>query len=131
MQNRPYTVMQSQNKTVMHNRPYTVMQSQNKTVMQLTFSLHSSNKSLWNNEGFTNLIFSASPGTSLVLQLHHRSVAYYTYCTVQHGTFITFYSIKYHLMKMTVNINTSLISYIETFRKRHLAKERTFWETLL
>jgi hypothetical protein len=66
-----------------------------------------------------------------VIQLHHRSVACYTYCTVQHGAFITFYSIKYHLMKMTVNINSSLISYIETFHKRHLAREWTFWEILL
>jgi len=99
------------------------MQSQNKTVMQLTFSLHSSNNSVLNNEGFTDLIFAASPGTSSVLHLHHRSVACYTYCTVHHGTFITFHSIKYHLMKMTAKINSSLISYIETFHKRHLAKE--------
>lgn len=99
--------------------------------MQLTFSLHSSNKSLWNNEGFTSLIFSASPCTSSVLQLYHTSAACYTYCIVQHGTFITFHSIKYHLMKITVNINSSLISYIETFHKRHLAKEWTFWETML
>lgn len=98
-----------------YNRPNTFMKSQNKTVMQLTFSLHSSNKSVLNNEGFTDLIFSASPGTSSVLHLHHRSVACYTYCTVQHGTFIMFHSIKYYLMKMTVNINSSLISYIETF----------------
>jgi hypothetical protein len=106
-----------------HNRPNTFMQSQNKTIMQLAFSLHSSNKSLWNNVGFTGLIFSASAGTSSILQLHHRSAACYTYCTVQHGTFITFHSIQYHLIKITVNINSSLSSYTETFHKRHLAKE--------
>lgn len=106
-----------------HNRPNTFMQSQNKTVMQLTFSLHSSNKSVLNNEGFTDLIFSASPGTSSVLHLHHKSVACYTHRTVQHGTFIMFHNIKYYLMKMTVNINSSLISYTETFHKRHVAKE--------